>query len=58
MNRRQHIIVAAAHIDAVLIRGHGYAYYDDGTRSWWISSADSMAELGRMLERADADSDT
>ena len=52
MNRREHIAAAAEHIDALLIRGHGYAYYDAGTCSWWISSASDMAELGRMLERA------
>jgi hypothetical protein len=58
MNRRQHITAAALHIDAVMIHGHGYDYNDAGTCSLWISSADSMAALGRMLARADSDSDT
>jgi hypothetical protein len=57
VNRRQHIAAAAAHIDAVLIRGHGYAYYDAGTCSWWISCADDMAHLSRMLEKARAAKD-
>ena len=55
MKRKQRIISAARHLKAVMIHGRGYAYYDDGTRSWWVSSADDMAELGRMLAIIDLD---
>lgn len=48
-----HIERAARKIDAVKLSNGDYAHYADETSSWWVVSAEELAELCDFLDHDD-----